>query len=193
MCCGTPIPTHGNEFFKKPNLNPIYSKKLATEKLQLTKTANRYLCVICNHYMWLLGVCAVFSQGGLPLLLLGTPCFIIINLLPRAHCLSHWNLVFIVDLSQVAYKYCKSKDIKQIQDCMQKTEYDWIGQMAEFQECVLLCRTHFLSRLPCAYYLTGICSFTQSRKWQVTLLSQKAFQLKEWKKDLLNIDTESIV
>lgn len=68
-----------------------------------------------------------------------------------------------------------------------------MGQMEEFQERVPLSKTHFLSRLPCAHYLTGICSFTQSRKWQVTLPSQKAFQLKEWKKDLLNINTESIV
>lgn len=42
-------------FKKKPNPNPIYSKKVVTEKLQLQ------ICVICNHYMWLLRVCAVTS------------------------------------------------------------------------------------------------------------------------------------
>ena len=56
MCCGTPIPTQGNEFKKKkPSPIPIYSKKVVTEKLQLQ------ICVICNHYVWLLGVCAVSS------------------------------------------------------------------------------------------------------------------------------------
>lgn len=91
---------------------------MVTEKLQLQ------ICVICNHYMWLLGVCVVTSARE--------DCHFFLWVLLASssltYCLGltayHWNLVFIVDLSQVAYKYCKSKDIKQIQDCMQKTEYD---------------------------------------------------------------------
>lgn len=41
--------------FKKPSPNPIYSKKVVTKKLQLQ------ICVICKHYVWLLGICAVSS------------------------------------------------------------------------------------------------------------------------------------
>lgn len=139
------------------------------------------------HCVWLLGVCAVSSAGRTAALPLGSHCFIIINLLPRAHWTHHWNPVFIVDLSQVAYTYCKIRTSNKFRTACKNLN------TTEFQECVLLSRTHFLSRLPCGHCLTGICSFTQSQKWQVTPPSQKAFQLIEWKKDLLNINTESIV